>query len=85
MTKCSKKPKKRKNISRSNALKSPRIYIDPADFHLMRRRAFLNTQQAAELPDVTHRTLQNWEKWRVRIPCTAYRVLKITVAASYTL
>ena len=79
MTKCSPTPKKRKNNARSGALKSPRIYIDPADFYLMRHRAFLTTQQAAELLDVTHRTLQNWEKGRVRIPYTAYRVLKIKV------
>lgn len=48
MTECSQKPKKRKNSARSNALKSSRIDIDPDDFHLMRRRAFLNMQQAAE-------------------------------------
>jgi len=76
MTECSATPKKRKNNARSSALKSPRIYIDPDDFHLMRRRAFLTTPG---LLDVTHRTLQNWEKGRVRIPYTAYRVLKIKV------
>jgi len=79
MTDCSPKPKKRKNSAKTDAIKSPRIYIDPADFYLMRRRAFLTTQQAAELLDVTHKTLQNWEKGRVRIPYTAYRVLKIKV------
>ncbi len=55
-------------------IKSPRIYIDPDDFHLMRRRAFLTTLEASKLLDITHKTLQNWEKWRVRIPYTAYRV-----------
>ncbi len=60
-------------------IKSSRIYIDPYDFHLMRRRAFLTTLEASKLLDVTHKTLQKWEKGRVRIPYTAYRVLKIKV------
>lgn len=79
MTTCSESPKKSKKKKRIGTLKSPRRYIDPEDFYLMRRRAFLNIQQAAELLDVTQRTLQNWEKGRVRIPYTAYRVLKIKV------
>lgn len=79
MTECSVKLKSGKNKARLNALKSPRIYIDPDDFYLMRRRAHLTTEQAAKMLDVTHRTLQNWEKGRVRIPYTAYRVLKIKV------
>ncbi len=65
--------------ARSKAIKSRRVYIAPSDFHLMRRRAFLTTEEAAKLLDVTHKTLQNWEKGRVRIPYTAYRVLKIKV------
>ncbi len=64
-------PKHRKNGSR--------VYIDPSDFYLMRRRAFLTTEKAAKLLDVTHRTLLNWEKGKSRIPYTAYRVLKIKV------
>lgn len=64
-------PKQRKNGSR--------VYIDPSDFYLMRRRAFLTTEKAAKLLDVTHRTLLNWEKGKSRIPYTAYRVLKIKV------
>lgn len=79
MTCCSELPKNDKCNKRFNAIKSPRIYIDPEDFNLMRHRAFLTTQQAAELLDVTHKTVQNWEKGRVRIPYTAYRVLKIKV------
>lgn len=79
MTNCSQEQKTPKKNARLNASKSPRIYIDPADFYLMRRRAFLTTEQAARLLDVTNRTLQNWEKGRVRIPYTAYRVLKIKV------
>ena len=72
-------PQKAAKAAKSNAIKTSRIYIDPDDFHLMRRRAFLTTQEAAKVLDVTHRTLQNWEKGRVRIPYTAYRVLKIKV------
>jgi len=83
MTDCSPKPKKRKNSARTDAIKSPRIYIDPADFHLMRHRAFLTIQQAAKLLDVIQRTLQNWENGRVRIPYTAYRVLKIKVGYGF--
>jgi DNA-binding XRE family transcriptional regulator len=55
-------PKGRKNGSRT--------YIDPEAFILMRHRAFLTTQQAAELLDVTHRTVLNWEKGKSRIPYT---------------
>lgn len=64
-------PKQRKNGSRR--------YIDPNDFYLMRRRAFLTVEQASELLDVTRRTIINWEKGKSRIPYTAFRVLKIKV------
>lgn len=64
-------PKQRKNGSRT--------YIDPEAFILMRHRAFLKTEEAAELLDVNHRTLLNWEKGKSRIPYTAYRVLKLKV------
>lgn len=70
MTDYSPKPKKRKNSARADAIKSPHIYIDPANFHLMRHRAFLTIQQAAKLLDVTQRTLQNWENGRVPISPT---------------
>ena len=72
-----KKSIKQLKTTKSGSFKSPRIYIWPNDFYLMRRRAFLTTLEASKLLDVTHKTLQNWEKWRVRIPYTAYRVLKI--------
>jgi DNA-binding XRE family transcriptional regulator len=45
----------------------------------MRHRAFLKTKEAAELLDVNHRTLLNWEKGKSRIPYTAYRILKLKV------
>lgn len=79
MTNFSQKPKKSKKGANLNAFKSPRIYIDPNDFYLMRRRACLTTLEASQLLDVTHKTLQNWEKGRVRIPYTAFRTLKIKV------
>ncbi len=71
----------RKSIKsrKSATIKTPGRYIDPNDFYLMRRRAFLTTLEASKLLDVTHKTLQNWEKGRSRIPYTAYRVLKIKV------
>lgn len=79
MTTHSTKTLKQLRTTKSGEFKSPQIYIDPNDFHLMRRRAFLTTVEAAKLLDVTHKTLQNWEKGRSRIPYTAYRVLKIKV------
>lgn len=79
MTNFSQKPKKSKKAATLGAFKSPRIYIDPSDFYLMRRRACLTTLEASQLLDVTHKTLQNWEKGRVRIPYAAFRTLKIKV------
>jgi DNA-binding transcriptional regulator YiaG len=79
MTTHSTKTLKQLKTTKSGVFKSPRIYIDPNDFYLMRRRAFLTTLEASKLLDVTHKTLQNWEKGRARIPYTAYRVLKIKV------
>ncbi|WP_020181955.1 hypothetical protein [Methylotenera sp. 1P/1] len=79
MTNFSEKPKRSKKGTTLGSLKSPRIYIDPNDFYLMRRRACLTTLEASKLLDVTHKTLQNWEKGRVRIPYTAFRTLKVKV------
>ena len=55
------KPTNSLRTSKSGQLKSPRIYIDPHDFHLMRRRAFLTTLEALRLLD-SHKAIQNWEK-----------------------
>lgn len=52
-------------------------YIDPQDFRDMRRRGDLNRKQAADLLDVTVRTIQNWETGGARIPWLAYRMLRI--------
>lgn len=52
-------------------------YIDPQDFRDMRRRGDLTRKQAADLLDVTVRTIQNWETGGARIPWLAYRMLRI--------
>jgi len=52
-------------------------YIDPQDFRDMRHRADLTRKQAADLLDVTGRTIQNWETGGARIPWMAYRMLCI--------
>lgn len=52
-------------------------YIDPQDFRDLRRCADLKRYQAAELLDVTPRTIQNWETGGARIPWMAYRMLRI--------
>lgn len=54
-----------------------RRWIDPQDFLDLRRRADLKRYQAAELLDVTTRTIQNWETGGARIPWMAYRMLRI--------
>jgi DNA-binding XRE family transcriptional regulator len=52
-------------------------YIDPHDFRDMRRFSDLTRKQAADLLDVTVRTIQNWETGGARIPWMAYRMLRI--------
>lgn len=54
-----------------------RRWIEPQDFRDIRRRADLNRKQAADLLDVTVRTIQNWETGGARIPWIAYRMLRI--------
>lgn len=54
-----------------------RRWIDPQDFRDMRKRADLTRKQAADLLDVTVRTIQNWETGGARIPWLAYRMLRI--------
>jgi DNA-binding XRE family transcriptional regulator len=54
-----------------------RRWIEPRDFLDMRRRADLTRKQAADLLDVTARTIQNWETGGARIPWLAYRMLRI--------
>lgn len=52
-------------------------YISPGDFRNLRRFSGLTRKQAAELLDVTARTIQNWETGGARIPWMAYRMLRI--------
>jgi DNA-binding XRE family transcriptional regulator len=52
-------------------------HIDPQDFRDMRRFSDLTRKQAADLLDVTPRTIQNWETGGARIPWLAYRMLRI--------
>lgn len=59
-----------------------RRYIDPQDFRDMRRRADLTRKQAADLLDVTARTVQNWETGGARIPWLAYRMLRILTGSA---
>jgi DNA-binding XRE family transcriptional regulator len=54
-----------------------RRWIEPQDFRDLRRLADLKRFQAAELLDVTPRTIQNWETGGARIPWMAYRMLRI--------
>jgi DNA-binding XRE family transcriptional regulator len=54
-----------------------RRWIEPQDFRDIRLRADLNRKQAADLLDVTPRTIQNWETGGARIPWVAYRMLRI--------
>lgn len=57
--------------------KASRRWIDPLDFLDARRRADLTRKQAADVLDVTVRTIQNWETGGARIPWLAYRMLRI--------
>ena len=54
-----------------------RRWIEPQDFRDLRHRADLNRKQAADLLDVTGRTIQNWETGGARISWMAYRMLRI--------
>jgi DNA-binding XRE family transcriptional regulator len=57
--------------------KAPCRWIEPQDFCDIRHRADLTRKQAADLLDVTGRTIQNWETGGARIPWLAYRMLRI--------
>jgi DNA-binding XRE family transcriptional regulator len=57
--------------------KVSRRWIEPLDFLDVRRRADLTRKQAADVLDVTVRTIQNWETGGARIPWLAYRMLRI--------
>ena len=54
-----------------------RKWIDPHDFADLRKQSGLTRCQAAEVLDVTSRTIQNWETGGARIPWVSYRMLRI--------
>lgn len=54
-----------------------RKWIDPEQFRLSRHRAELNRKQAAEMLDVTLKTIRNWEESRSPVPYTAFRVMRL--------
>jgi len=54
-----------------------RKWIDPQDFADLRKQAGLTRVEAAEVLNVTSRTVQNWESGGARIPWMAYRMLRI--------
>lgn len=54
-----------------------RRWIEPQDFRDIRKRADLTRKQAADVLDVTVRTVQNWETGGARIPWLAFRMLRI--------
>lgn len=57
--------------------KSACRWIEPQDFRDMRHLADMTRKQAAELLDVTPRTIQNWETGGARIPWLAFKMLRI--------
>jgi DNA-binding transcriptional regulator YiaG len=52
-------------------------HIEPQDFTDLRKRADLTRKQAADLLNVSGRTVQNWETGGARIPWMAYRMLRV--------
>lgn len=57
---------------------SGRRWIDPHAFADLRKQAGLSRIEAAELLNVTRRTIQNWETGGARIPWMAFRLLRIS-------
>ncbi len=58
--------------------KIKRQRIESEDFYLARRRAGLTTGQAAEMLQVTTRTMRNWENGSSKIPYAAYRLMRLS-------
>lgn len=56
---------------------SGRRWIDPQDFCDLRKQAGLTRRAAADVLNVTVRTIQNWETGGARIPWMAFRMLRI--------
>lgn len=63
--------------------KKARRHYDREDFYVARRRAGLTQQAAAEMLDVTLRTIRNWENGKSAIPYAAFRLMRL--AGGYSL
>lgn len=61
---------------------SGRKWIDPHHFADLRKESGLTRLQAAEVLNVTPRTIQNWETGGARIPWMAFRMLRVLRGAA---
>ncbi len=57
--------------------KTKRKWVDSEDFYVARRRAGLTPGQAADMLQVTKRTIQNWENETSQIPYSAFRLMRV--------
>lgn len=55
--------------------------VEASDFTEYRLMAALTKEETAKMIGVTRRTIENWERGRVRIPYSAYLVLLLTTGA----
>jgi DNA-binding XRE family transcriptional regulator len=62
---------------RTKPKKKPQRWIDPEKFRIARLRAGLKQGQAADMLDVTVKTLRNWEDARSPVPYAAFRVMRL--------
>ena len=58
-------------------------YINPDDFYIARRRAGLTIEMAADMLDVTVKTIKNWEGHQSPIPYASFRLMRL--AGGYNL
>jgi DNA-binding transcriptional regulator YiaG len=61
----------------SKAKSKPTRWIDPEKFRIARLRAGLKQVQAADMLDVSVKTLRNWEESRSPVPYAAFRVMRL--------
>ena len=57
--------------------KTKRRWNDPEIFYVARRRAGLDVAQAAQMLNVTTKTLRNWENGSSSIPYAAFRLMRM--------
>jgi transcriptional regulator with XRE-family HTH domain len=57
--------------------KTKRKWVDRDEFYIARCRAGLTTVKAAEMLDVTERTIRNWENGTSDIPYSAFRLMRL--------